>query len=402
MPSTQIPGGAHAYGYTLFDNLYLRNGTFYVVTEERSRFPALDALLSAPLDLEKDADLKANDSHLQFISPHAAVEMLGTSRIRLDEFTVIVYDPKQFMTHYYHWWGEIILGFWRVYSMLGWRLDDRFSSLPFPKRFFLPFVTDNTWRDRAGVNGPLMRAANPAVSIETSSLWKDLIDLDETVVFTRAALINRPAAHRHSLGKRWSKMMSSTMELPIPLGFWEPLRKTVLAGYGLSMGPWESKKPIVTYISRQSTGRHLITEDHEGLVRSLRQLEEEGLCDVLIPVMERLRLKEQMELASRTTIMVGVHGNGLTHQLWMPPSAQSTVIEIMVPDGYVFDYEILARNMGHQHYAVWNDTFLTYPKGQTHQGISQPPGFHGNYIPVYGPTVATIIRGRLSEQADFD
>jgi hypothetical protein len=36
-------------------------------------------------------------------------------------------------------------------------------------------------------------------------------------------------------------------------------------------------KPIVTYISRQSTGRRLTPKDHEGLVKVLRELEEEVL-----------------------------------------------------------------------------------------------------------------------------
>ncbi|KIK62619.1 hypothetical protein GYMLUDRAFT_164784 [Collybiopsis luxurians FD-317 M1] len=396
LPSTKIPGGAHSHGFTIFDNLYLRNGTFYVVTTDRESFPTLDALIAAPFDLGSGFDTKANSSHLQFIDPPTAMEKLGTSLVRLDDFTVVLYDPKQFMTHYYHWWGEIILGFWRVYSMLGQHVDGSFTSLPFPNRFLLPFVAPGTWRDRAGVNGPLMRAANPAISIESSGLWNDMIALDETIVFTRVGLISRETAHRHPFGHRWFKMMASTMSLSVPVGFWEPLRKAVVTRYGLSDKPKDSSKPVVTYISRQSTGRRLTNEAHEGLIKSLKELKEEGLCDVHIPVMEHLNLRDQIELASTTTIMVGVHGNGLTHQLWMPPSSRATVIEIMFPEGYVFDYEMLARNMGHKHYAVWNDTFVTYPQGTTHEGVSSPDGFHGSQIPVYGPTVASIIRDRLS------
>ncbi|KAF5392389.1 hypothetical protein D9757_001565 [Collybiopsis confluens] len=421
VPVTKIPGGAHSYGFTILDNIYLRNGTFFIVTPDASGFPQRQALLSAPFDLG-ESDLTANSSHLQFIDPQMAMEKLGTSPVRIDDFTVVLYDPKQFMTHYYHWWGEIMLGFWRVYSMLGVQIDGSFASLPFPKRFLLPFVVEDQWRDRAGINGPLLRAANPQVSIETSGFWNDLIALDETVVFSRIALINRAAAHKHRLGSLWFKMMASSMELPVPVGYWEPLRHYVLAGYGISRlsraSPGNSGRPVVTYISRQKTGRRLASEAHEGLVRSLRQLEEEGLCDVHIPVMEQLSLKEQIELASWTTILVGVHGNGLTvhlfvlsrygsaytqltqHQLWMPPSTRATVIEIMIPEGYVYDYEILARNMGHKHYAIWNDTFVTYPVGQTHEGINYPEGFHGSSIPVHGPTVASIIRDRLTVAGD--
>lgn len=34
-----------------------------------------------------------------------------------------------------------------------------------------------------------------------------------------------------------------------------------------------------------------------------------------------------------TKILLGVHGNGLTHQLFMPPSLRSAVIEIQPPGG---------------------------------------------------------------------
>ncbi len=64
-----------------------------------------------------------------------------------------------------------------------------------------------------------------------------------------------------------------------------------------------------------------------------------------------------------------------------------------------------------QHYAVWNDTFVTYSEGSHHpvsancldssdteceflQAANFPDGFDG-VIPVHGPTVANIIRGIL-------
>ena len=91
-----------------------------------------------------------------------------------------------------------------------------------------------------------------------------------------------------------------------------------------------SSVPIVTYVSRQKTGRRLTEEDHQGLIRSLLELEEEGLIELNIAVMETLTFSKQIETVARSTvsffkllaisvfysigcqIMVGVHGNGLT------------------------------------------------------------------------------------------
>ncbi|KAJ7129079.1 hypothetical protein C8R46DRAFT_1363306 [Mycena filopes] len=393
---TTIPSGAHVHGFTVLDNIYLRNGTFYVVTANRSTFPPRDRLLSRPIDLG-NKDMEPTDEQLQFISPEEATAVLGPCITRTEGFSVVVYDSAQFMKHYYHWFGEIILGFWRVYSHISLDPDRAPTALPFPRRFILPFIENEEWRDKAGVDGPLMRAAFPAAAIEQSAYWKDLVKLGTTIVFERIILVNRDRAHKHPFGSVWFKMIAGAMNVSAPTDFWAPVR-TSLRRNTLGAVPLPENaigRPLVTYISRQGGGRRLVQADHEALVAALRALEAEGVCEFQMAAMERISLREQIELVSRSTILVGVHGNGLTHQLWMPPSPLSATIEILVPNGYTFDYEILARNMGHRHYAVWNDTFLTYSPGTFHEGVKFPEGFHG-IIPVHGPTVAGIVRDRLS------
>lgn len=56
---TTNPAGIH--GFTILDHLYLRNGTFYVVTPNAAGFPPRRNLLSRPLDLGKDYDLEPTD-----------------------------------------------------------------------------------------------------------------------------------------------------------------------------------------------------------------------------------------------------------------------------------------------------------------------------------------------------
>ena len=54
--------------------------------------------------------------------------------------------------------------------------------------------------------------------------------------------------------------------------------------------------------------------------------------------------------------MLGVHGNGLTHLVMMPPTRVSAVIEMFIPGGFAHDYEWTTRALGMRHFAVWNDT----------------------------------------------
>lgn len=156
------------------------------------------------------------------------------------------------------------------------------------------------------------------------------------------------------LGTTWFKMLGATQNLTVPRHFWEPIRKSItqrLWGYspevsnsGRPVLPpqftpssdtlgMHHTLPVVTYISRQTTGRRLLDSDHQRLVAALRQLADEGICTVRIPVMEKLTLREQLAEVASSTILLGVHGNGLTHQLFMPPSLRSAVIEIQPPGG---------------------------------------------------------------------
>ena len=71
--------------------------------------------------------------------------------------------------------------------------------------------------------------------------------------------------------------------------------------------------------------------------------------------MEDIDKAEQVQLLSKATILLGVHGTGLSGQLWLNPSPRTTVIEIYYPGGFLYDYEYTARSLGHKHYGVWND-----------------------------------------------
>jgi len=192
-------------------------------------------------------------------------------------------------------------------------------------------------------------------------------------------------------------------------GWWEPVRRGVLRFAGVSsrtldIGSRAFKRVdrgslrdggveeiVVTYITRQGVKRHLIEEDHDGLVRALVELCDRRGWELNVVPMERLSKEEQLAVAARTTFLVGVHGNGLTHLIMMPITPISTVIELFYPEGYAHDYEWTTRALGMRHFAVWNDTSTTHPEWTW---PNYPEGFQGTEIPVYGPYVAKLIEDR--------
>jgi hypothetical protein len=58
---TSIPSGAHIHGFTVLDNIYLRNGTLYVVTPDQASLPPRDRLLSRPVERGPGVDIEPTD-----------------------------------------------------------------------------------------------------------------------------------------------------------------------------------------------------------------------------------------------------------------------------------------------------------------------------------------------------
>ncbi|KAH9480331.1 hypothetical protein JR316_0006929 [Psilocybe cubensis] len=182
------------------------------------------------------------------------------------------------------------------------------------------------------------------------------------------------------------------------------------------------EKIVISYISRQSArNRKLIKEDHERMVKAIQELvarknkersdfltAKDGLHgqktatgDESVPlawefnelIAEHMTKDEQVQAAARTTIMLGVHGNGLTHLVFMDPNRFSTVIEIFYPGGFAHDYYWTSRALGMRHFAFWKDRYRTYPDKPD---VDYPEGFQGNFIPVDGAAVAQLIEDRIA------
>jgi hypothetical protein len=74
-----------------------------------------------------------------------------------------------------------------------------------------------------------------------------------------------------------------------------------------SLLPLPPDKVVITYINRQAVGRHLMPENHDGLVEAIEELvakkQQEGKNWVFNDVKpETLSKAKQIELASETTV----------------------------------------------------------------------------------------------------
>ncbi|KAJ7246408.1 hypothetical protein C8J57DRAFT_1360417 [Mycena rebaudengoi] len=397
VPQTTII--AHVPGWTIFDRLYIFKGVVFVVSDEPHKIPDRAAMYHKGVDIEvgEEAELARlpDDRDIRIISTAEARALFGTGAQIIDGVTVrrnasyaFIYSHMMasiFVRHYYHWCAELYFGAWRTYSSLDTSISaEGNTTLPPPRRMIFNRVDAFRWRDYSTMNQWVVRSNG------------------QPFVFDRVLLVDRSAAMPAYNYQRYQRTAAVPFGLPGSVNWWMTIRNNVVqfAGVDPAEGEGTTSNPVITYISRQEWGRRmLIQEDHEKLVRELRMLEYRYGWEVNVVVPERMTRLEQLQLAARTTILMGVHGNGLTSLLFMKPNPRSTVIEFFYPGGFAHDYEYTARALGMAHYGFWGSEAFTSPASPL---PAYPEGFQGNSIPIDGEAVAELCIERLTIATEVD
>lgn len=405
VPQTKIV--AHVPGWTVFDRLYILKGVVYIVSDEPSNVPDVQFIYSKALYIENGAAAEESrlptDKEIRVISTLEARRLFGTGAQIIDGVNFLVNDPPQFITHYYHWSAELWFGFWRTYSSLDTSISQNGSTtLPPPNRLIFNHLDNHHWRDYASMNEFVLRSSFPSVTMEFKDDWHDRASMNRAFVFERVVVADRSAAMLAFNYARYQRTAAAAFGLPGSVDWWQPIRNNVIefAGVEKSVGEGTTSTPVITYISRQKWGRRMLRpEDHERLVKALEKLQLDHGYEVNVVHAEEMTREEQIRLAARTTILMGVHGNGLTSLIWMKPSPRSTVMEFFYPEGFAHDYEYTTRALGMVHYGFWNDRTFTSPALPLPKYV---PGFQGNEIPVDADVVARLCVERLSLTSELD
>ncbi|OCF56474.1 hypothetical protein L486_05323 [Kwoniella mangroviensis CBS 10435] len=213
----------------------------------------------------------------------------------------------------------------------------------------------------------------------------------EWIGFEKMVIVDRYASHRHNpIANEWNKMSLPIFEeLPSPPPpFFAPYRQNLLQNLHLSVstargrvGKALNDVPKIVYFDRQETSRKLSDEDNDGILGVLRDLEKDGKAHVGVPHLSEMGFKNQVKAVKDADIIIGIHGNGLTDQMWMPEGGM--VIELFIPDAFLRDYQVLSQALGHRHIAIWNDRILPPSEWKDIDGQMNPTLMHdGTLIPV--------------------
>ena len=174
-----------------------------------------------------------------------------------------------------------------------------------------------------------------------NKIFKNSAVTHELVCGTDVITVDREAYDCGNINKTWSKYIKSFDPYS-----WARIIGTPLPELHLG-------KPVVTYINRQGAKqRRLSPAMHEKLVQSFENNLEIKFNNV---TMENIPFEKQVEIMNATDLLVGVHGNGLTHAAFMKP--HSSVCEIFVHGTqFQWDYYTLSKMMGHEYVCIFNGT----------------------------------------------
>ncbi|KAJ2925857.1 hypothetical protein H1R20_g11236, partial [Candolleomyces eurysporus] len=327
-------------------------------------------------------------------------------------------DPSQFLRHYYHFVAELFFGvqaFWNSAFFPAVETSDsafHFSTTtaqarappPMHRAIFIHSNADG-WRDNPGFNsashrghmcGSLtqrtaaeawdsMRKAGKLRGIHVGGWWAPI----------REAVWKFAGVSAHGGVLDGSQIAFSVDQTKVD-GAADKTGEPVDVGEEFQAALPMPSEVVITYISRQSArNRKLVKEDHDAMVEAVNELvkRKNEEREVVETRAEHLTKDQQVQAAARTTILLGVHGNGLTHLVWMKPTKVSSVIEIFCPPGFAHDYWWTAKSLGMRHWAMWNDTAKTWPEKPD---VNYPDCFQKNAIPVHGPSVAKLIEDRVA------
>lgn len=154
-------------------------------------------------------------------------------------------------------------------------------------------------------------------------------------------IIQRFGCNKAGINKPWAEYIDS-----FPAAAWHASIMQSLSD--VPRTSQERKKGIVVgYIDRQNTDRRLPDIHHEWI---LQYLTFHRHVDFRHLHMEEYTGHQQIVIASQCDMLIGVHGNGLTHGLWMTPHRY--LIEFFYGYNYQFDYATAGQLLQHSYLGI--------------------------------------------------
>lgn len=366
-------------GFCHIRNLYLFKGTFYIVTPDSKVTTTIFGHEFRTLDC-----FPIPNVNIHCITFTEFTRLFSNKLIQWQQTTIFAFQDNNLLGHYFHF-VEDLVGIWLVYRAA---LESGTTNIVVPRLVFpgvsAETIRGNNFGNSESINMFLLQEAFDNPIILDDGKWRKESSWNLTQIES-AIIGSRKAAHAGDMNVQ----QANKMTLGICHVLWNPsrinaLKSKILNSVRLNHTSSALDRPLILYIDRQPTRRRLNHSIHQHLLKELNRLQSEG-WEVRVQKMEQLTFAEQMILASHADVIIGVHGNGLTHGLWAPTNGG--MIEIQPRGKRHFDYEWIAQISGLKYASVDIDGVEWVGKYERPQGI-----MNDNNIKVDVELIGKIIR----------
>ncbi|KAF8439079.1 hypothetical protein L210DRAFT_3646588 [Boletus edulis BED1] len=346
----------HVPGYTVMDNVFMLNGTLFVVTDDLS-FPSLGSIASS----SENPQAVPRPSDWQILSTAQAKETLGSFGGLIHGVSWLVTDASP--SNY------TLFSLWRTYTALDMSFSPDALTLPPPRRIIYPNVptfmgkqpdsnghTILRQRSPSGFHPMVVKAAFTTLGLMYAEDWADYTLLHVPFLLKRVVVADQGAAHRARVDL--PSFAVPLTELDASREWWEPIRRNVARFLGVpEQAPEKSglttAKTVVTYLSRQDAaqGPKVRAADHKALVRALGDLGDGYEVHV---VSAEASWATRMRAIAQSTVVVGVYGEHMADCVYIPPSGRAMVMEMFPPKVFVQDTQVSVGALDVRYFA-WSE-----------------------------------------------
>ncbi|KAL7424708.1 hypothetical protein Q5752_000392 [Cryptotrichosporon argae] len=357
---TRFVGGEP--GHRVFENIWWHQGRFHVFLEDPDTFLPIESVIT-------EADYVGLTVH--HISDGFPPGQQANSRWLAG--TTVLITSIHLYEWFYHFAVDFVQGAFATLARVS-PLDHPETAhtvpLPVPDRLIVPFREH--WRDGWGMTEMYTRAIFGDNFISYFH-WQQLVSSrygDPWIGFERVVIEDNDASHfGDTANSIWGKIALNALHAAPSPYYYRTIRQTLLRRLGIrdpgarpALGRALDHVPKVVYIDRQNTNRRLVDDDHRRLVHLLEEFAGAEKAHVVHARWDRIEPEDQVEITSDADILLGVHGQGLTHELFM-----------LFPK-FVFSrhYEPLSVSLGHQHHVIWEDHEVPHVEWEARSGIEAP------------------------------
>lgn len=314
--------------FSQFENLCFdpRSNTFIAVGQKNSFKTPIDLHCSRPYSF-KDVEilpLRAKPAYLQ-----------GTTLFLFES------EGPSMIIHFFHLL-EHILGLWSF--------NTPYQNTEVTRIVLAAdgYFDARAWEGTNQINRHLLKALFPNALVETWPEFKKRFS-KHPIIFQKALLSDRALTFRIPFCRQINKMLGAALPYLDPDAL-NTLAETMHFYAETSFQP--STRLRITY-SKRNPPRTLAPPLEEEFLAQLASL---PYVELTTADFASLSFKQQINLIGNTDLLIGVHGNGLSHILFLPPDA--AVIELFPKDSLLLDYRLFADARRLDYYGIIEDRGL--------------------------------------------